>query len=126
MCCPWLVLCSCVTGHVSPIIPFLAALYRTHRFNVRRDGRPPWLNLGTYQPAGAAFPTALVQGECILLKYFLFNGRCHKMEETWLQQCSKSSSSGHRSGVSCTPARHVLVCALSGCCGVALKHVKAI
>lgn len=59
MCCPWLLPCSCVTGHVSLTIPLLTALYRTHKFNVMRDGRPHWLSLGTYQPAGAAFPLHL-------------------------------------------------------------------
>lgn len=59
MCCLWLVPCSCVTGHVSLTVPFPAALYRTHEFNVMRDGRPPWLSLGTYQPAQVAFPLHL-------------------------------------------------------------------
>lgn len=74
---PWLVQRSSPvrTGHVSLPEPFLAALYRTHAFKARGDGRPPRLNLGIYQPDVFGFSSTR-EGERALLKCLLFDGRC--------------------------------------------------
>lgn len=50
------------TGRILLPVPFLAALYRTLRLKARRDGRPPRLSLGTYQPTVFCFPPGTCAG----------------------------------------------------------------